>query len=95
MGSQLRPHIVWFGEMVPMIETAARIAMQADYFAVIGTSMLVYPAASLIHYVPADCPKYIIDPNMPLIQDSDYLYKIEKPATTGTQDLYDMLTKDL
>ena len=95
LGSQLRPHIVWFGEMVPMMETAARIAMQADYFAVIGTSMLVYPAAGLIHYVPEESPKYIIDPNMPLVQDSDNLYKIEKPATTGTQDLYDMLTGKL
>ncbi len=62
-GHQLRPNIVWFGEMVPAMEEAAQIAQTADIFAVIGTSMAVYPAASLIHYVPDDVPVYIIDPN--------------------------------
>jgi NAD-dependent deacetylase len=61
-GSQLRPHIVWFGEPVPMIETAAELCTTADIFMVVGTSMIVYPAAGLIHYVPQNIPKYYVDP---------------------------------
>jgi len=91
LGSQLRPNIVWFGEMVPLLETAAEYARQADVFAVIGTSLVVYPAASLIHYVPQNSPIYIIDPKMPMVADSPHLFKIEKPATTGTQEMYDIL----
>ena len=64
-GIQLRPHIVWFGEMVPEMENAMRIASEADIFLVIGTSLQVYPAASLIHYIPDDCEVYLIDPNLP------------------------------
>ena len=93
LGSQLRPNIVWFGEMVPLLDTAAKYARQADVFAVIGTSLLVYPAAGLIHYVPQDNPVYIIDPKMPSLSDSPNIYKIEKPATTGTQKMYDLLVK--
>ena len=92
-GSQLRPHIVWFGEMVPLLEDAALIVSQADVLAVIGTSLLVYPAASLIHYARPGIPIYIIDPNMPAVTDSDNLHKIEMPATTGTQVMYDELTR--
>lgn len=62
-GYQLRPHIVWFGEPVPAIEEAALITSKADIFAVIGTSLVVYPAASLIDYVPRGIPIYLIDPN--------------------------------
>lgn len=62
-GSQLRPHIVWFGESVPNMAVAAEIANTADILLVIGTSMQVYPAAGLVHYVPVDSPKYYIDPN--------------------------------
>jgi len=62
-GSQLRPHIVWFGEAVPMIEPAARLCAQADYFIVVGTSLAVYPAAGLVHYVPPQVPKFVVDPN--------------------------------
>jgi NAD-dependent deacetylase len=62
-GSQLRPHIVWFGEAVPAIEEAISIAEKADIFVVIGTSMAVYPAANLINYTPFNCKKYLIDPN--------------------------------
>ncbi|WP_431121704.1 SIR2 family NAD-dependent protein deacylase [Flagellimonas flava] len=61
-GNQLRPHIVWFGEMVPMLQTAVEITVQADILIVIGTSMQVYPAASLINYVARDTPIYFIDP---------------------------------
>ncbi len=61
-GSQLRPHIVWFGEMVPALDDAAMIVTKADIFIVIGTSLAVYPAASLIHYASQMSKKYIIDP---------------------------------
>jgi len=64
-GSQLRPHIVWFGEMVPMMEIAAQEADRADIFVVVGTSLLVYPAAGLIHNVGSDVPIYIVDPSVP------------------------------
>ncbi|MDV3872664.1 NAD-dependent protein deacylase [Elizabethkingia anophelis] len=63
-GIQLRPHIVWFGEMVPEMENAATIASTADILLVIGTSLQVYPAASLLHYVPADCEIFVIDPHL-------------------------------
>ena len=63
LGSQLRPHVVWFGEPVPAIEEAARIVETAEIFVIIGTSMNVYPAAGLIHYAPGNAPVYIIDPN--------------------------------
>lgn len=63
-GIQLRPHIVWFGEMVPAMEQATIITSSADIFVVIGTSMQVYPAAELIHYVSENCEIYVIDPNL-------------------------------
>ena len=62
-GSQLRPHIVWFGEPVPLIETAIEITRTADVFAVIGTSLVVYPAAGLLDYVAESVPIYLVDPN--------------------------------
>ena len=64
-GRQLRPHVVWFGEPVPMMETAIEITTKADIFAVIGTSLSVYPAASLLQYVPGDADKYLVDPSIP------------------------------
>ncbi|MCT3810304.1 NAD-dependent protein deacylase [Elizabethkingia anophelis] len=63
-GIQLRPHIVWFGEMVPEMKNAATIASTADILLVIGTSLQVYPAASLLHYVPAGCEIFVIDPHL-------------------------------
>lgn len=66
-GSQLRPHVVWFGEAVPMIEKAAQIASHADLFIVVGTSLAVYPAASLIDFVPYSSQKIIVDPNAPAV----------------------------
>ncbi|MCB9261980.1 MAG: NAD-dependent deacylase [Flavobacteriales bacterium] len=62
-GSQVRPHIVWFGEQVPMIEPAVEIVGQADILLVIGTSMAVYPAAGLVQFAPAHCPIFLIDPD--------------------------------
>lgn len=84
-GFQLRPHIVWFGEMVPMIEPAIEIVQSADIFAVIGTSLQVYPAAGLLHYVAPMVPKYLIDPNIPetLINDIEL---IQERAATGTPE---------
>lgn len=62
LGSQLRPHIVWFGEAVPMMEPALELAMLCDLMIVVGTSLNVYPAASLLHYAPTKAPVYLIDP---------------------------------
>jgi NAD-dependent deacetylase len=84
-GSQLRPNIVWFGEMVPLMEVAAGIAAQADIFLVVGTSMVVYPAAGLIHYVPHDCVKYVVDPNLPSIGNISGVRMIGEKASTGME----------
>ena len=92
LGSQLRPHVVWFGEAVPMIETAAAICEQADVFMVIGTSLVVYPAAGLIDFVPRDVPKYIIDPKIPSVSYYKNIIAIEKSATAGLKEVYDLLT---
>ena len=71
--------------------TPAQYARQADVFAVIGTSLVVYPAAGLIHYVPQDCKIYIIDPKMPALADEPNLHKIEKTATNGMEELFKIL----
>lgn len=87
-GHQLRPHIVWFGEMVPMLETAAQITQQAQILIIVGTSMQVYPAASLIHYAPNKTPIYFVDPK-PNIRSSDFenLTIISKTAAEGIPEL--------
>ncbi len=82
-GSQLRPHIVWFGEPVPMIETAVEIAAKADMFLVVGTSMAVYPAAGLIGYVKKDIPKFYVDPNARALPAIENLQIIKEKAGTG------------
>lgn len=87
LGSQLRPHVVWFGEAVPMIERAAQLCSQADIFVLIGTSLAVYPAAGLIDYVPFEVTKYIIDPKIPVVGGTPHLIRIEKTATEGTKEL--------
>ncbi len=69
-GGQLRPHIVWFGEMVPMIEIAADICLNADIFVIVGTSLQVYPAAGLLGYVGSDVSKFVVDLNKPKISTS-------------------------
>jgi NAD-dependent deacetylase len=92
-GSQLRPHIVWFGEAVPLIEDAFEITQQADAFAVIGTSLLVYPAAGLVDYVPPGVPIYLVDPNeipIPRYREVDFI--MEK-ASTGVPILKEKLLK--
>lgn len=90
-GSQLRPHIVWFEEPVPMIEIAVSVLRTADYFVVIGTSLQVYPAASLLHYAPGYLPKFIIDKKIPAVHSYANLHMIEKPATEGVEELRKML----
>lgn len=81
-GYQIRPHIVWFGEAVPMIEKAIDICKTADILMIIGTSMQVYPAASLMHYVNINTPIYYIDPNPATINSNSVKVFAEK-ATTG------------
>jgi NAD-dependent deacetylase len=82
-GGQLRPHIVWFGEMVPAIEEAAEIVATADALLVVGTSMQVYPAAGLLHYAPDDCPVYVIDPHQPEVSGRRAVHYVGEPAGIG------------
>jgi NAD-dependent deacetylase len=91
-GAQLRPNIVWFEEAVPMIEEAIPVVHSADIFVVIGTSLVVYPAAGLINYVSSLAPKYIIDKQVPSTQYFRNLTAIEKPATEGVKELVSLLT---
>jgi NAD-dependent deacetylase len=84
-GSQLRPNIVWFGEMVPLMEVAADYAREADIFLVVGTSMAVYPAAGLINYVPYESMKYVVDPKLPDIGNIPYVKMIADKASTGME----------
>jgi len=92
-GSQLRPFIVWFGEPVPKMTEAIAAVQQADAFAVIGTSMLVYPAAGLIDYAALTIPKFIIDPKMPSIYPMENLIPIEEKAGTGVLKMENLLKK--
>jgi NAD-dependent deacetylase len=82
-GAQYRPHIVWFEEPVPMMEQAVPLVNSADLFAVIGTSLVVYPAAGLLQYVKPGTPIYILDKKMPVTALSQPVTAIEKPATEG------------
>lgn len=93
-GSQLRPHIVWFGEMVPLMETAAKIVQKADIFIVIGTSLIVYPAAGLVDYAPNTAPIYVIDKSMPYVAPRPNLVLLEENATTGMQKVLKELIKE-
>ncbi|HNY56081.1 MAG TPA: NAD-dependent deacylase [Chitinophagales bacterium] len=93
-GAQLRPHIVWFGEQVPMIEVAGKIASQADIFIVIGTSLVVYPAAGLVHYTDFTVPKYVVDPNKPTISNMQNMEYITEKASVGVKMLVDRLMNE-
>jgi NAD-dependent deacetylase len=81
-GSQLRPHVVWFGEPVPMMDQAIALAKQADFFIVVGTSLEVYPAAGLIDYVPFEATKFVIDPQPSGLADESFQV-IAATATDG------------
>ena len=83
-GSQLRPFIVWFGEAVPEIETAVKYVEKADIFVIIGTSMNVYPAAGLLHYVPRAAEVYLIDPKPVVMRP---IHVIRKGASEGVKEL--------
>ncbi len=89
-GYQLRPHIVWFGEPVPMIEKAMEICKSADTLIIIGTSMQVYPAANLMHYVPQLTPIYFIDPK-PAIKSFRNITVIRENATVGIKKVLELL----
>lgn len=93
-GKQLRPFIVWFGEAVPMMEIVTPLLRNCDYFVVIGTSLQVYPAASLLYYAPPYLPKYIIDKKIPETERQENLHIIEMPATEGVKKLRELLLKD-
>lgn len=90
-GIQLRPHIVWFGEMVPEMENAIEIAAQADIFLVIGTSMQVYPAAGLLSYVPTDSEVFYIDPNLDPYEYRKPENALKMKATEGMEKLKEIL----
>lgn len=90
-GSQLRPFIVWFGEAVPMMEPAISLTSKADVFLVLGTSMQVYPAASLIDFVPKAARKFLIDPQVPDFQLPREAKVIQEKATVGMRILEDLL----
>ncbi len=91
LGSQLRAHVVWFGEDVPMIETAAKICTQADLFILVGSSLAVYPAAGLVNYVPRGVTKYIVDPKIPQLNHNNHFIKIEEKASVGVPELVSRL----
>lgn len=93
-GAQLRPHIVWFGEMVPDMYSAYEIASTADVLIIVGTSLNVYPAAGLVHYTPPHCLKYLIDPNKPALTNIHNLTVIEDKASTGVPRVVEGLMKN-
>jgi NAD-dependent deacetylase len=90
-GYPLRPHIVWFGEMVPMMELAVEHVASADIFIIIGTSLEVYPAASLIHYADQAVPKYYIDPHAKPVHNLHGLHLIPEKAGKGVPALVSQL----
>lgn len=93
-GSQLRPNIVWFGEMVPMMEVAVEETVLADIFIVIGTSLQVYPAAGLLEYVKQKNPTFIIDPNMPSVLHRPNLFLFEEKGSIGMKQVRKILLNE-
>ncbi|AZQ44043.1 SIR2 family NAD-dependent protein deacylase [Nonlabens ponticola] len=92
-GSQLRPHIVWFGEDVPMMDIAIDTIHDADIVIIIGTSLQVYPAAGLMHYAPSHAMTYLVDPN-PCFAGNEHLKVIVQAATQGVPKVCDMITME-
>ena len=92
LGSQLRPHIVWFGEQVPAIPDAIPYIQQADIMVVVGTSLVVYPAAGLLNYLRTDIPVFVVDPNVPTVNNKNVKY-IQKKAGEGINELISELEK--
>jgi len=93
-GSQLRPNIVWFGEAVPMMDVAIRVAASADIFIVVGTSMLVYPAAGLIDYVPYEAQKFAVDPKLPPLHHIPFLQSFEEMGSSGLEKVRRILVSE-
>lgn len=93
LGSQLRPFIVWFGELVPMMEPAIDLVGKADLFTVIGTSLNVYPAAGLVNYTPAPIPKWLVDPGDFSLEHIQNIVHIKDTAVGGMRKLKDVLLK--
>ncbi|KGE12927.1 SIR2 family NAD-dependent protein deacylase [Sphingobacterium deserti] len=93
LGSQLRPHVVWFGEAVPNLERAARLTREADIFVVIGTSLQVYPAANLLYEVRPGCEVFLIDPNAEALGFDSGIKRIAATATEGVAILRKLLTE--
>lgn len=91
LGSQLRPHIVWFGEAVPTMDQAASLVGEADIFAVVGTSLAVYPAASLIDFCRPGIQQFVIDPQIP--DQARGMIAIPERASTGVPRMFEMLAK--
>jgi NAD-dependent deacetylase len=94
-GAQLRPHIVWFEEPVPMIEQAVPVMYSADIFILVGTSLVVYPAAGLVDYVRPEVKKYVLDRRIPSVGRYRNVIPIEKPATEGAAELKQILLESL
>jgi NAD-dependent deacetylase len=94
-GKQLRPNIVWFGEMVPMMEVALGETLEADVFIVVGTSLVVYPAAGLVTYVPQHVPIYVVDTKIPPLPARANLHLIEEKASTGLKKVAEELLLSL
>lgn len=92
-GSQLRPHIVWFGEAVPMMDEAANLAAEADIFVVIGSSLNVYPAAGLINYAPREADLWLIDPKDVAVPVNRKVAVIKEKASKGIAILTEKLLK--
>jgi NAD-dependent deacetylase len=92
-GAQLRPHIVWFEEPVPLMEDAARRVLSADIFLIVGTSLVVYPAAGLVNYAPPHLPKFIVDKKIPYTSGVRNLTVIEKAATEGMEEVVPLLKR--
>jgi len=90
-GCQFRPNIVWFEEPVPKIEEAIPIVRSADIFVVVGTSLVVYPAAGLVNYAAREIPKFIVDKRIPYTPSVENVIAIEKPATEGVSVMVEMI----
>jgi NAD-dependent deacetylase len=90
-GSQLRPHIVWFGEAVPQMNEANLLAARSDLFMVVGTSLNVYPAAGILNFVMPDVPKWLLDPADFYFEEVKHLMHIKKTAVAGVEDLREAL----
>ena len=90
-GAQLRPNIVWFEEPVPLIEAAIPLVRAADIFVIVGTSLVVYPAAGLVNYARWEIPKFILDKRIPYTSSLYNLHAIEKPAAEGIEELVEKI----